>query len=220
VSRRPVSGKWSESEHGTAERRGVGTNATEGKPTSAYQHSEDPRLRLALDDAWRAIDVQRDQLGEIKSRTIALLSVATIAIGLLGERALFDAGQATRRGFVTLAAFCILLLTAVSKLDAIVRILDERIRQHTNRAVAEPPSYVTRALGERPRGGGEERAWVRAVAAIETYRVEHDITDRRSALRTGTGRPAGVARLAPDDRHTISPPPGQLPRGRLPGPSL
>jgi conjugative relaxase-like TrwC/TraI family protein len=68
------------------------------------------------------------------------------------------------------------------ELDAIDHILNERIRQHTNRAVAEQPSYVTRALGKRPRGGGEDRAWVRAVAAIETYRVEHDITDRRSAL--------------------------------------
>ena len=68
------------------------------------------------------------------------------------------------------------------ELDAIGHVLDERIRQTTNRAVADPPTYITRALGRRPRGGIEDRAWVRAVVAIETYRVEHDITDRRSAL--------------------------------------
>jgi hypothetical protein len=68
------------------------------------------------------------------------------------------------------------------ELKAIGDVLDERIRQGTNRAVAGPPSYVTRALGPRPRRGVEDRAWVRAVVAIETYRVEHDVTDRRSAL--------------------------------------
>jgi conjugative relaxase-like TrwC/TraI family protein len=68
------------------------------------------------------------------------------------------------------------------ELDAIVHILDERVGQHTNHTVAEPPTYITRALGRRPRAGAEDRAWVRAVIAIETYRVEHDVTDRRSAL--------------------------------------
>jgi conjugative relaxase-like TrwC/TraI family protein len=68
------------------------------------------------------------------------------------------------------------------KLDAISHVLDERIRQNTNRAVADAPTYISRALARRPRGGLEDRAWVRAVVAIETYRVEHDITDRRSAL--------------------------------------
>jgi hypothetical protein len=68
------------------------------------------------------------------------------------------------------------------ELDAISHVLDDRIRQHTNRAVAEPPSYVTRSLGQRPRGGPEDRAWVSAVVAIETYRVEHDVTARRTAL--------------------------------------
>jgi hypothetical protein len=68
------------------------------------------------------------------------------------------------------------------ELAVVGHVLDERIRQHTNRAVADPPSYITRALGRRPSGGVKDRAWVRAVAAIETYRVEHDLTDRRSAV--------------------------------------
>ena len=68
------------------------------------------------------------------------------------------------------------------ELEAIGHVLDERIGQQTNRAVADPPSYITRALGRRPRGGVEDRAWVRAVVAIETYRVEHDVTDRRTAI--------------------------------------
>ena len=103
-----------ESGYEVAVRDGVGTDAADGPPTSAYQHSEDPRLRLALDDAWRAIDVQRDQLGEIKSRTIALLSVATIAVGLLGDRAFLEGDQPSRWGYVTLGAFCVLSLAAVS----------------------------------------------------------------------------------------------------------
>jgi hypothetical protein len=68
------------------------------------------------------------------------------------------------------------------ELDAIGDVLDERIRQHTNRAVANPPTYITRTLGARPPGGIEDRAWVRAVVAIERYRVEHDIADRRTAV--------------------------------------
>jgi hypothetical protein len=68
------------------------------------------------------------------------------------------------------------------ELKAIGDVLDQRIRQHCNRAVADPPDYVTRTLGWRARRGAEDRAWVRAVVAIVTDRVEHDVTGRRSAL--------------------------------------
>ena len=68
------------------------------------------------------------------------------------------------------------------ELDAIGEVLDDRIRQTTNRAVADPPGYITKILGRRPSGAVEDRAWVRAVVAIERYRVEHGITDHRSAV--------------------------------------
>lgn len=68
------------------------------------------------------------------------------------------------------------------KIDAIDSVLHERVRQNVLRAVAEPPSYITRPLGPRPSRGVTDRAWVSAVVAVEKYRVDHDITDRRTAI--------------------------------------
>ncbi len=68
------------------------------------------------------------------------------------------------------------------KIDAIDGVLHERIRQHVLRAVAEPPSYITRPLGPRPGSEVTDRAWVSAVVAVEKYRVDHDIADRRTAI--------------------------------------
>ena len=68
------------------------------------------------------------------------------------------------------------------ELDAISEVLDKRVREQTNRAVGDPPGYITRILGPRPASGANDRAWVSAVVAIERYRVENDITDRRTAI--------------------------------------
>jgi hypothetical protein len=68
------------------------------------------------------------------------------------------------------------------KIDAIAGALRERVRQNVLRAVAEPPSYITRPLGPRRGRGATDRAWVSAIVAVESYRVEHDITDRRTAV--------------------------------------
>lgn len=72
--------------------------------------------------------------------------------------------------------------TEQHKIDAIDSVLHERVRQNVLRAVAEPPSYITRPLGPRPDRGVTDRAWVSAVVAVEKYRVDHDITDRRTAI--------------------------------------
>lgn len=98
------------------------------------------------------------------------------------------------------------------ELEAIGDVLRERVRQNTNRAVADPPSYITRTLGARPSNGVSDRAWVSAVVAIETYRVEHDVTDRRTAIGPEPADPrrtldwirANDAIL--DAGHVISPP--------------
>jgi conjugative relaxase-like TrwC/TraI family protein len=66
--------------------------------------------------------------------------------------------------------------------DAIDGVLKDRIRQNIVRSVAEPPNYIVRTIGPRPAGGAADRSWVSAVVAIESYRVDHDVTDRRSAL--------------------------------------
>jgi hypothetical protein len=68
------------------------------------------------------------------------------------------------------------------KIDAIDGVLHERVRHNVIRAVADPPSYITRPLGPRPGRGATDRAWVSAIVAVESYRVEHDITDRRTAI--------------------------------------
>jgi len=45
-----------------------------------------------------------------------------------------------------------------------------------------PPAYVVAELGERPSDPARAMAWDRGVLGIETYRSEHGITDRSSAL--------------------------------------
>ena len=46
--------------------------------------SEDARLRLAYDEGFRALDIQRDDHERLRSRVVTLVSVASIAAGLLG----------------------------------------------------------------------------------------------------------------------------------------
>lgn len=57
------------------------------------------------------------------------------------------------------------------------------------RAVAEPSNYILRTLGPRPGRGAIEVVWVSAIVAIERYRAEHEVTDRRTAIGA---QPTGV----------------------------
>ena len=68
------------------------------------------------------------------------------------------------------------------ELHAIVQVLDERLQEHINRSVVEPPSYITKTLGQRPQIRDGSRAWVSAVVAIEEYRLKHQVSDRRTAI--------------------------------------
>ena len=68
------------------------------------------------------------------------------------------------------------------QVDAIDGVLRERIRQNIVRSVADPPNYIVRTIGPRPAGAAADRCWVSAVVAVEGYRVDHDVTDRRTAL--------------------------------------
>lgn len=80
-----------------------------------FAHEEDPRLRLALDESWAAIGLQKDQLDEIKSRSITLVSVGTVAIGLFGgEDLLGDGGLPCGWGLVVLVGFVLLVLSAIA----------------------------------------------------------------------------------------------------------
>ncbi len=114
------------------------------------------------------------------------------------------------------------------ELDAIGEVLDQRVRNDTNRAVADPPSYITKVLGPRPAGAVEDRAWVRAVVAVEKYRVEHDITDNRGALGPEPSKYVDVLEwyrvndIVRSARETIVPPVPTVTRGvvSVHGPSL
>lgn len=68
------------------------------------------------------------------------------------------------------------------ELDAIDDVLQERLRQQTIRTVQDPPSYITKTLGPRPKDRDHDRVWVRAVVEVERYRMEHNITDGRTLL--------------------------------------
>jgi hypothetical protein len=68
------------------------------------------------------------------------------------------------------------------ELDAIDDVLQERLRQQTNRTVQDPPTYITKTLGTRPKDRDLDRVWVRAVVEVERYRLEHGVTDRRTLL--------------------------------------
>lgn len=68
------------------------------------------------------------------------------------------------------------------ELDAIDDVLGERLRQQTNCAVQDPPSYITKALGPRPADRAADRLWIRAVAEVERHRLEYDVTDGRTTI--------------------------------------
>jgi hypothetical protein len=68
------------------------------------------------------------------------------------------------------------------QLKAIEAILDGRTQKAIARNVTDPPSYIVKSLGRRPGRGHPDREWVRTVATVERYRVEHDVTDKRTLL--------------------------------------
>jgi hypothetical protein len=84
-------------------------------------------------------------------------------------------------------------------IDAIGNELRERVRQQTNRVVKDPPTYITKPLGQRPLDRTKDRAWVRAVVEIEQYRLEDNITDGRTVIG-----PAPTERDAADAWHRVN----------------
>jgi len=68
------------------------------------------------------------------------------------------------------------------QLKAIDAIIDGRTHKAIARSVTDPPTYITKTLGHRPGRGRPNREWIRAVGTVESYRVEHDITDNRTLI--------------------------------------
>lgn len=59
----------------------------------------------------------------------------------------------------------------------------DRLREQAiEHNVRHPQRYTTRVLGERPTDHRQLEAWERAARAIETYRQQHNVTDKTTAL--------------------------------------
>jgi hypothetical protein len=144
--------------------------------------SLEEQLRAATQEAARIEDRRRPLLQRHKP-DVELIA-ASNRVGHLEQQAdtveseivRIEASQHQRASH--LAAHDVDQLTV----DAINGVLKERTRQNIVRSVAEPPNYILRTIGPRPAGSAADRSWVGAVVAIESYRVDHDVTDRRTAL--------------------------------------
>ncbi len=68
--------------------------------------------------------------------------------------------------------------------SAIDQVLAERQTLALTATRLSPPDYIERELGQLPSDPQKRQSWERGVEAIERYRQEHRVTDRRSALGT------------------------------------
>lgn len=74
------------------------------------QPEEDPRLRLAYEAGQHALAIQRDDLERMRTRATALVSVASLAVGLLGGVIGSHAPHRNGWFFFGLAAFVVLIV--------------------------------------------------------------------------------------------------------------
>jgi conjugative relaxase-like TrwC/TraI family protein len=65
---------------------------------------------------------------------------------------------------------------------AIAAVLHDRVHRSICQAAHDPPGYLTRTLGPVPGDQPGYQRWLDAATRIETYRLEHGVTDKRSAL--------------------------------------
>jgi conjugative relaxase-like TrwC/TraI family protein len=63
----------------------------------------------------------------------------------------------------------------------------EQLRLRVAAARVSPPRYIVAELGERPTDPAKRRTWDRTVAGIESFRQEHRIEDRDTALGRDSG---------------------------------
>jgi conjugative relaxase-like TrwC/TraI family protein len=125
-----------------------------------------PRLPLAAD--------RHAQERENIERAIAGARAEVHAIRTLRDRLVQEVGQpaeirAERAGLQTALA------QATGERD---RLRDKLVTSE----IASEPTWSVQALGERPSARAEQRLWDRAARGLARYRLEHGITDERSAL--------------------------------------
>ena len=73
---------------------------------------EDARLRLAYDEGFRALAQQRDDLEKLRARVVALVSVGSLAVGIVGTVADTLSQGHSRWLYAGLAAFGVLVVAA------------------------------------------------------------------------------------------------------------
>lgn len=80
-------------------------------PTSAAPR-EDARLRMAYNEGFRALDIQRDDLERLRTRMVSILSAAAVSAGLFG--AFLSKSHGGRAGWIYagLIAFSVLIICA------------------------------------------------------------------------------------------------------------
>ena len=79
--------------------------------------------------------------------------------------------------------------------------LAEREEKELLAARLSPPPYISKELGERPTDPRKAKEWDRAVQGIESFRRDHGITSRDSALgREGEGSVESWERNAASER--------------------
>ena len=86
--------------------------------------------------------------------------------------------------------------TARREREIAEQLLAERSTQALTAAQIKTPRYIAEELGERPADPAKREAWDRGVKAIEGYRSEHGVTDKRRAFgrEPAVDLPAGGTR--------------------------
>jgi hypothetical protein len=74
------------------------------------------------------------------------------------------------------------------------QVLAERRELAVIAARIDPPAYIRKELGERPRDSEKGRSWESGVKTIESYRQEHGVKDPNHAFGRDPGRSAERAR--------------------------
>ena len=130
----------------------------------------------ALRDRKRPLRARRKPDTELIRATSRAENQADRVDRLDAEIASLEASQHRRRSHLAAHE------ADAHQLKAIESVLDGRTQKAIARSVTDPPSYITKSLGRRPGRGVSDREWVRTVASVERYRVEHAITDKRTLL--------------------------------------
>ena len=174
-----------------AERQGLRSMLAAAPPDRSHDVAALDASRCALDRELTALERQREELRSAQrtwrerrqgpSPELVLVDakqadvakrLTTICRELEAARASTDA----RTAFLAEHA------GEVDRLDRVGDVLADRVDRAVCRAMTDPPSYLTSAIGMPGPDNPNASRWKEAATVIETYRLEQGITDERRAL--------------------------------------